>query len=194
MPRFSEQEKEVIQKKLWTEGERLFSGFGLKKVTVDDIAAAAGVSKGSFYAFYKSKEALFMDISARFQRKIWRRTKVVLEKYKHLPPKALFKKCFLRMFSTMNQYPMLMMMDRESTEQLYRKLPRSVIADHTKEDEGMLRFLGKYGIRFKYGTNLAAGTLQTLALSFLNLQHDRNDHTEKIMDIMLDAVINELID
>ncbi len=194
MPRFSEQEKVLIQKKLLTEGERLFSGFGLKKVRVDDIAAAADVSKGSFYAFYESKETLFMDISVRFQQKIWKRTNVFLEKHKHLPSKTLFKKCFLRMFSTMKRYPMFLMMDRESTEQLYRKLPPNVIEDHTKEDEEMLYLLEKYGICFKYNTNLAASILQTLALSFLNLQHDKNDHTEKIMDIMLDGVINELIE
>ena len=56
MPRFTEQEKEIINSKLLIEGEKLFSLHGLKKVTVDDLAAAVNISKGSFYAFYPSKE------------------------------------------------------------------------------------------------------------------------------------------
>ncbi len=38
MPRFTEQEKEIINRKLLIEGEKLFAAHGLKKVTVDDLA------------------------------------------------------------------------------------------------------------------------------------------------------------
>ena len=55
MPRFTEKEKAFISDKLLAEGEKLFSLHGLKKVTVDDLAVAANISKGSFYAFYPSK-------------------------------------------------------------------------------------------------------------------------------------------
>ena len=45
LPRFTEQEKEIINSKLLIEGEKLFSLYGLKKVTVDDLAAAVNISK-----------------------------------------------------------------------------------------------------------------------------------------------------
>jgi AcrR family transcriptional regulator len=38
---------------------RLFAGHGFDKVGVDDIAAAAGVTRGAFYHHFASKEALF---------------------------------------------------------------------------------------------------------------------------------------
>ncbi|RPJ03614.1 MAG: TetR/AcrR family transcriptional regulator, partial [Spirochaetaceae bacterium] len=60
MPKgFTEREKELIRKKLYTEGTRLFGQYGVQKTTVDEIAKAAGISKGSFYGFYDSKEELF---------------------------------------------------------------------------------------------------------------------------------------
>ena len=43
LPRFTEQEKEIINSKLLIEGEKLFSLHGLKKVTVDDLAAAVNI-------------------------------------------------------------------------------------------------------------------------------------------------------
>ena len=39
-----------------------FSRHGYHQTTVDNICAAAGVSKGSFYWYYESKQALFLDI------------------------------------------------------------------------------------------------------------------------------------
>ncbi len=71
MPRFTEKEKAFISDKLLAEGEKLFSLHGLKKVTVDDLAVAANISKGSFYAFYPSKEHLYIEINFQLQQKLF---------------------------------------------------------------------------------------------------------------------------
>ena len=60
MPRFSNMEREKIREKLMQEGERLFTSFGLKKVSIDEIVQAAGIAKGSFYSFYTNKEHLYI--------------------------------------------------------------------------------------------------------------------------------------
>ncbi|MBN2550474.1 MAG: helix-turn-helix transcriptional regulator, partial [Anaerolineales bacterium] len=60
MPKgFSDQEKEIIRARLLEQGQRLFSAHGLKKTNIDELAAAAGISKGAFYLFFASKEACF---------------------------------------------------------------------------------------------------------------------------------------
>lgn len=46
--------------------EHLFAGRGVADVTVADIAAAAGVSKGSFYGYFGSKEELVAALNQRF--------------------------------------------------------------------------------------------------------------------------------
>ncbi|BCZ37958.1 hypothetical protein GVanDAA622_26490 [Enterococcus faecium] len=55
MPRFTEQEKEIISSKLLIEGEKLFALHGLKKVTVDDLVAAVNISKGLSMLFIPVK-------------------------------------------------------------------------------------------------------------------------------------------
>ncbi|MCF7811131.1 TetR/AcrR family transcriptional regulator [bacterium] len=40
----------------------LFSQFGLKKVTTDDIAHDAGISKATIYKHYKNKGEIFLDV------------------------------------------------------------------------------------------------------------------------------------
>ncbi|OCL26465.1 hypothetical protein U472_10735 [Orenia metallireducens] len=63
MPRhFSQQEQELIREELIEKGKELIAVFGLKKTTISDLTKAVGISKGSFYNFFSSKEELFFTI------------------------------------------------------------------------------------------------------------------------------------
>jgi len=62
---FTEQEKEAIQEKLLDAAEAFLSTTGIRKTTVEDLAKAAGISKGAFYSFYESKEVLFWEALMR---------------------------------------------------------------------------------------------------------------------------------
>jgi len=50
------------KKRILTASQQLFSQFGLKKVTTDDIAKKAGVSKATIYKFYKNKEEILNKV------------------------------------------------------------------------------------------------------------------------------------
>lgn len=193
MPKFSENEKSMIQEKLYSEGERLFITHGIKKVTVDDLVKAAGIAKGSYYAFYSSKEHLYMDIVGKLQEKMWRELDEFLKLHRSLPPIELTKQCFMWMFSQLERYPMLKMADGETAEYLYRKLPREIIEAHVKDDSHELTKLQAYGVNFKCGIELATKTLQTVAISFLNLQQDNNATQSAVMEIILDGVLKEIV-
>lgn len=45
--------------------ERLFVRYGFKKTTMDEIAAEAGVGKGTIYSYFRSKEELLLAYSDR---------------------------------------------------------------------------------------------------------------------------------
>jgi AcrR family transcriptional regulator len=42
----------------------LFARKGLKKTSLEDITSAAGIAKSTFYVFFESKEALFLEVLA----------------------------------------------------------------------------------------------------------------------------------
>src|SRR5262249_53325974 len=68
MPRaFSELERELIRNRLRQVGRQAFATYGLRRTAVDDLVAAAGISKGAFYLFYDSKEALLLDVLEQFE-------------------------------------------------------------------------------------------------------------------------------
>jgi len=63
MPRaFKEEEKDRIRAKLLEAGRSCFLRYGLKKTTIEDVTSPAGIAKASFYLFFESKEALFVNI------------------------------------------------------------------------------------------------------------------------------------
>ena len=59
---FSEEEKANIRETLMEKGLQHFSAQGIGRARIEDICRDAGISKGSFYAFFSSKEALFFAI------------------------------------------------------------------------------------------------------------------------------------
>lgn len=59
---FETEEREAIRAALMELGLRRFAQAGIRAARVDDICRDVGIAKGSFYAFFPSKEDLFMAI------------------------------------------------------------------------------------------------------------------------------------
>ena len=52
------------RQKLLAAGKKLIAERGLSEIAVEDITAASGVSKGTFYTYFKSKEEIACALSA----------------------------------------------------------------------------------------------------------------------------------
>ena len=111
MPRFTEQEKEIISNKLLIEGEKLFALHGLKKVTVDDLVAAVNISKGSFYAFYPSKEHLYVEINFRLQKELFTSIETTVKKKKYKNHRDLAKDVIMLSLTGVITSPILSQID-----------------------------------------------------------------------------------
>ncbi|GAA2792425.1 TetR/AcrR family transcriptional regulator [Saccharopolyspora taberi] len=64
-PAFSAEEKDRITRLLLETGSRLFPAKGLRKTSLDELVEPAGIAKSSFYAFFDSKEALYLELMLR---------------------------------------------------------------------------------------------------------------------------------
>ena len=68
MPRpFTDTERSAIRDRLVAAGQELFARRGIRATTVEQLARAAGISKGAFYQFYASKEQLFFAVVAQVE-------------------------------------------------------------------------------------------------------------------------------
>jgi AcrR family transcriptional regulator len=65
MPRpFTENEKLRLRKKMLHTARHLFARQGLKKTSLEDITTSVDLAKSTFYLFFESKEALFLEVLA----------------------------------------------------------------------------------------------------------------------------------
>jgi AcrR family transcriptional regulator len=64
-PPFTEKEKTRLRQKMLRAAHDLFARKGLKKTSLEDITSAAGIAKSTFYVFFESKEALFLEVLAK---------------------------------------------------------------------------------------------------------------------------------
>jgi AcrR family transcriptional regulator len=61
-PAFSAAERARITRLLLDNGLRLFTTQGLRKTSLEDLVAGTGIAKSTFYVFFDSKEALYLEL------------------------------------------------------------------------------------------------------------------------------------
>ena len=54
--------KEEYRKKIIVVSGQIFSRYGFKKTTMEDVARASGKGKSSIYYYFKSKEDIFKNV------------------------------------------------------------------------------------------------------------------------------------
>ncbi|MGW5362765.1 TetR/AcrR family transcriptional regulator [Actinopolymorpha pittospori] len=59
---FTAAERTRITAQLRRSGRRLFTTQGLRKTSIDELVAPAGIVKSTFYVFFDSKEALYLEL------------------------------------------------------------------------------------------------------------------------------------
>jgi AcrR family transcriptional regulator len=136
MPRsFTNQESETIRTLLLKSGEEMFSRYGLKKTSVEELARAAGIAKGSFYRFFPSKEALYFTCLERQERAF---------RNEHLLPlletprerRVIIEELVKLIFDLPEAYPLMTILFKpEEYTILLRGLPAEMLEAHRQGDE-----------------------------------------------------------
>lgn len=193
MPRFSENEKERICNKLLTEGERLFTTHGIKKVTIDDLVEAVGIAKASFYTFYESKEYLYLDIVQSLQQKIFAELNILLDSNSSLPSKERVLQAFKAMNKMMLQYPILTYMDTATTELIARKVSKERLLAFREQNFDAAQSLYNHGVRFSCNTQTVSYAFQALYHSWTYLQDKGEDIQSSVTNILLHGIINQTV-
>lgn len=129
MPKIvTDQERELIKEAIYEKTKQLIKEKGIKVVTVNDIAQAVGIGKGSFYFYYPSREACLFEVLKRFEREMFSRIDRIMSSADTDKEKTiqLLKEIFMSkdsLFTAINQLDI---------EVLLRKLPPEY---RTAEDE-----------------------------------------------------------
>ena len=171
MPKgFSDSEKELIRKRLLDHGYRLFSTYGLQKTNVEEIARAAGISKGAFYIFYQSKEELFMSVVEQMESRLRQGILASIDQPGPSPRARLYS-LFKGAFGMIKSMPIMQFLDRADFDLVLRRLPPGKFQSHMVADIGFLEVLlercRSAGIPIRVSAHQVVPLLYPLALAML---------------------------
>ena len=70
---FTPEQRSAIRERLLSSARRHAIDDGPERTSLDTLTSEAGISKSSFYKFFDSKEALFLEVAAQWERDILQR-------------------------------------------------------------------------------------------------------------------------
>lgn len=192
MPKFSEQEKQKIAEKLIVEGERLFTSFGLKKVTIDMLTQAANISHSAFYAFFSSKEELFLKISLEKQQEIFMQFDSLIIQNKNLSPKELSKTVLLYLIQAFFSDPFLHSVDNVIWEYLIRRIEdfNEYHIINNSFDRQAVQKMVDAGVKFNYAVDIVVLAVETL---IVGLRAAITANSAPVIELLVNAIISEVI-
>ena len=119
---FTPQERNRITDALLTAARHCACTIGLKKTTLETLTQQSGIFKSMFYAFFPSKEHLFLQVYAQWHREIFDDAQAALQQAQAMPPHERAAYTLEHTFTALSQSEMLHNF-LEDWPLLERKLP-----------------------------------------------------------------------
>jgi AcrR family transcriptional regulator len=201
MPRaFREDERSHIEARLLETGRALFERQGLRKTNVAELAAAAGIGKGSFYLFYPTKEALFLAISDRFEAEIKRAFTRELEQLRRsgASVRVLLRRYFELHFEVFERHPFLALLtDTAEMEALVRKVGGDRFAAERDKDAAFFtELVARWQAEGLIDPSVEPRAIAALSRAILALIQGRelvgDDDWGPMVELLIDALAERL--
>ena len=192
MPKgFTDQENDLIRKRLIDQGYKLFSIYGLRKTNIEEIAKAAGISKGAFYNFYLSKETLFMDVIEDVELRARKEILAAIETPGKTPRARLFA-IFKKAFSLLETLPILRFLTGSDSDTLFRRIPEEKLQEHLVSDNLFISELiikcRNEGIPIKMQPEQIIGLFYPLVISMLHKDDLKQENMNSSFDTLLELI------
>jgi AcrR family transcriptional regulator len=189
---FTEHEKELIRQRLLKEGYKQFSAYGLKKTNIEELAEAAKISKGAFYLFYESKEALFMDVAELAEQRYRQEILAAIDLSPGLSPRARLHNIFKKAFTLFSTIPILQLFTGSDYDLLFRRVPAEKLQEHLASDrlffEELVTRCQDAGIPIRVRPEEISSLLYPLVLAIMHEDDLNLNNFSGSIDLLLELV------
>jgi len=190
--KFTEKEMAEIRAKLKEAAQKYASSIGMRKTTVDDLCAHAGISKGAFYKFYDSKEALFFEVLEDWHTIIYGGALEIMTDDESASDRDRVRKALLYACKSLDEHSLIGFYESDMPS-ILRKMPQEILDAHYHSDEKHITdLLEASGIKLKVTPELAAAAVRTLILSFSDRDHIGPLYYQ-VMELFVNSVSEQLV-
>ena len=188
---FSEEQNEILRRDLICEARRCGVSIGMRKTSVEQLADAVGISKGSFYKFFPSKELLFFAVLEDIHTECFSAARASLRETAALSPADRAAEAILAACRWLSETRALVFVENDA-EFLLRRLPDEVKTAHYHDDETHIRVLLEGGgLQPRGGIALAAAAIRGLILT-VSHQEQIGERYPQVLDILVRGTCREL--
>ena len=189
---FTTEEKEVIRKKLHKVAKECLQRYGVKKTTVDQMAAMVDISKGSFYNFYSSKEMLFFTVLEEYQIDVMNRLTEQLGMETKIDTNRLVQLLY-DFYQDFRYSFMYTIFKNHEMELLIRKLPKEVITNHHLIDDRMVKeIVSRINIRENISVEIVSALFRTIAMTILHIEEIGEKQFDTTLKLVIQGVVEQI--
>ena len=189
---FTAEEKEVIRKKLHKVAKECLQRYGVKKTTVDQMAAMVDISKGSFYNFYSSKEMLFFAVLEEYQIDVMNRLTEQLGMETKIDTNRLVQLLY-DFYQDFRYSFMYTIFKNHEMELLIRKLPKEVITNHHLIDDRMVKkIVSRIDIRENVSVEIVSALFRTIAMTILHIEEIGEEQFDTTLRLVIQGVVEQI--
>ncbi len=192
MRAINEEERGFIQQKLLFKGRDIFAQFGIKKTTIRQLSRAAGISSGSFYMYFESKEELFFQILTLEINNTINGNMEIMSSHSY-EPGIMIKMIIKKAVSNFEQNPILkILLIREEFELLHQKF-----SSRSKEMRDILINLvskwNEMGILISEDSDVLAGAIRALLFMTFHKEEIGINNFERSMELLIDFTAKGIV-
>ena len=189
---FTAEEKEVIKRKLHTVAKECLQRYGVKKTTVDQMAALADISKGSFYNFYSSKEMLFFAVLEEYQIDVMNHLTEQLGMETKIDTNRLVQLLY-DFYQDFRYSFMYTIFKNHEMELLIRKLPKEVITNHHLIDDRMVKkIVSRIDIRENVSVEIVSALFRTIAMTILHIEEIGEEQFDTTLKLVIQGIVEQI--
>lgn len=189
---FTSEEKEVIRKKLHKVAKECLQRYGVKKTTVDQMAAMVDISKGSFYNFYSSKEMLFFTVLEEYQIDVMNRLTEQLDMETKIDTNRLVELLY-DFYQDFRYSFMYTIFKNHEMELLVRKLPKEAITNHHLIDDRMVKkIVSRINIRENVSVEIVSALFRTIAMTILHIEEIGEEQFDTTLKLVIQGVVEQI--
>ena len=189
---FTSEEKEVIRKKLHKVAKECLQRYGVKKTTVDQMAAMVDISKGSFYNFYSSKEMLFFAVLEEYQIDVMNRLTEQLGMETKIDTNRLVQLLY-DFYQDFRYSFMYTIFKNHEMELLIRKLPKEAITNHHLIDDRMVKkIVSRINIRENVSVEIVSALFRTIAMTILHIEEIGEEEFDITLKLVIQGVVEQI--
>ena len=189
---FTEDEKALIIAKLKACAREYMGKYGIKKTSVDQLVAGAGISKGAFYKFYDTKELLFFEVFEDFHSEIYGTARAILQTRTDLPERQRMEEALLQACKRMQQSSLMEMMENELTY-LLRKIPAETRKKHYHSDDIHIQeLIQNSGIQISASPAFASAVVRAVMLTLTQQKSIGEEYYEDVLRLLISGICGQL--